>query len=453
MTKASHMLTFRPTMVLLWILVALPMSSGRAVAAPRFAIVNAGPADEAASARLLALYEQLASSPAETQEARPSAAARPAAREAAPSRPREASRQAARVELPVPVQGKALRRALAGFAHDESLSLARAAIARGRRLFTALEREAAADAFTQAIALFDTHVPMAHGRAHLLVAHTYLLICLHELGRAEAARATAARLRELNADKRPDGVPQATWDAYPLEAAPLVPRRTLEVRAPAGAEVFLDEHPAGKGPLTLHVGPGAHRVRVELKGHRVFVQAVPPAGQSVVVPVSLVPEQEDPFEDLRKTLTSVRASGKPFELAPLRALAKTLSVDFLLVAVSEGGQVRLRWFSRNLGRFSGDSFVATLPVESSPTSQALVSPVRALVHAAFIKAREELLKDEDLSRRAHKKGEEARKGRGAQIWKKWYFWVAAAVVAGVVAAFAIKDSLDEEKVILQITRE
>ena len=38
------------------------------------------------------------------------------------------------------------------------------------------------------------------------------------------------------------------------------------------------------------------------------------------------------------------------------------------------------------------------------------------------------------------------------IWKKWYFWVAAAVLAGVVAAFAVRDSMTEETVILRVTR-
>lgn len=444
-------------------LLALFSMWGSSAAAPRYAIVNAGTAEEVGPSLLLRLYEHLAPASASAADSRPAPAtkpsdptaqaARPRAREASGARPREATRNGPRGDLPTPVQGKALRRALAGYAHDESLGLAREALARGRRLFTALQREAAAEAFVQAIAVFDRHVSLALGRPSLVSAHTYLLLCQHELGRTEAARVTAGRLRELTGNQRPAGVPQATWDAYPLEATPLLPRRALEVKAPPGAQVFLDDALAGAGPTVLHVGPGAHRVRVELKGHRVFVQEVPPATQGIAVPVTLVPEPEDPFEDVRRSLGAVRTSGKPFEAGPYKGLAKTLSVDFLLVAVPEGAQVRLRWFSRNLGRFSGDSFAVTLRAQVPPEGRAELEALRSTVMASFTKAREEVRKDEDLARRAEKKGEDTKKNAGPQIWKKWYFWVAAAVVAGVVAAFAIKDSLDEEKVILKITRE
>jgi hypothetical protein len=152
-------------------------------------------------------------------------------------------------------------------------------------------------------------------------------------------------------------------------------------------------------------------------------------------------------------------------------------VDYLLVAARDGKRVRLRWFSRRLGRFATEPIAVTLPplppdtvtgTASSATATAsgpstapgtATAPATALVKlrgallASFQVARTAERTDAALAAKTADQGRKAKKVNGkSKIWKKWYFWVAAVAVAGLVAGFAIKDSLDEEKVILKITR-
>jgi len=361
----------------------------------------------------------------------------------------------------VPVKGRALRRALLGLPHDESLPLARRAVARGKRLFTSLKRAEAVDAFTGAINLLDRQVRWKRAEPLLVQAHTYLLLCHHALGAPQAAQAVANRLRELTGGKRPAGVPAAVWKAYPLQPAALTPRHELRVQVPAKARVYLDDHRAGTGPQTLHVGPGAHRVRVELPGHRVYFQRVTPSA-SMKLAVTLVPEPEDAYADVREVLAKVRQSGAPFDPAPYRRLCRTLFVDYLLVAVPDGKRVRLRWFSRQLGRFATEPVAVALPAAPGSAGAAAAAgaaagpaaaKLRAALRATFGTVRSAERTDAALASQAADQGRKAKAVNGdSKIWKKWYFWVAAVAVAGLVAGFAIKDSLDEEKVILKITR-
>jgi hypothetical protein len=493
-----------------------------AQASPKVAVVNAGSAELETARRLLRLYEALEPPAAQAPQARPRrpatppptrkaarpaprVAARPTAREAArpstreaarpaprqPARPapREAARRAAarpretarpraaarprETARPraaggaglglAPVKGRALRRALLGLPHDESLPLARRAVARGKRLFTSLKRAAAVDAFTGAIDLLDRQVRWKRAEPLLVQAHTYLLLCHHALGAARAAQAVANRLRELSEGKRPAGVPAPVWKAYPLQPTALTPRHELRIQVPAKARVYLDDHLAGTGPQTLHVGPGAHRVRVERPGHRVYFQRVTPSA-SMKLAVTLVPEPEDAYADVREALDEVRRSGAPFDPAPYRRLGKTLFVDYLLVAVPDGKRVRLRWFSRQLGRFATEPVAVALPpapaapgagsaAGGSATGGSATARLRAALRATFGTVRSAERTDAALASKAADQGRRAKAVNGdSKIWKKWYFWVAAVAVAGLVAGFAIADSLEEEKVILKITR-
>jgi hypothetical protein len=321
--------------------------------------------------------------------------------------------------------------------------MAASAVARGKRLYSTLKRDKAADAFTRAITYYDRHVAWSVARPALIEAHTYLLLCYHSVGSKQRARAVAARLRELTGNKAPKGIPAATWASYPLEPLPLGPRRKLVVKAPAKARVWLDDRPAGRGPLELVAGPGAHRIRVELKGHRVFHSEVAAGNTPQTVLVTLVPRSTDAFADIRRDLSKVRKSAKRWSTEPLKGLAKRLVLDHLLVCVMEGGSLKARWFSRRLGKWAG-------PELSLPKPGPTLAP--AAILAAFGKLRKAERKRAQALAEADKAKDKKRKASGPKLWKKWYFWVAAAVVAGVVAAFAIKDSVTEDTVILRVTR-
>jgi hypothetical protein len=342
--------------------------------------------------------------------------------------------------LSSPIQGGALRRALVGLPHDEARAVAAAALRRGKRLYSTLKRAQAAESFARAIAMYDGHVVWSQARDPLIEACTYLLLCHHALGQKAAAQKVAARLRELTGNKAPKGVPAGIWIAYPLAPLPLTPRRTLEVKVPAKARVFLDDQPAGVGPQDLSVGPGVHRIRVQSDGHRVFFQMVAASTTGAKVLVSLVPRSTDAFAVIRKDLSGVRKAANHWSLGPIKSLAKRLRLDQLLVCVLSGGSLKARWYSARLGKFAS-------PVLSLPRPGA--GDLRRPVLAAYAKvARAE---------RNHAKTPPViagvkSKAKPTKLWKKWYFWVAAAVVAGVVAAFAIKDSVTEEKVILRVTR-
>ena len=126
-------------------------------------------------------------------------------------------------------------------------------------------------------------------------------------------------------------------------------------------------------------------------------------------------------------------------VAPIKSLSKRLFIDHVLVCVLEGGSLRARWYSARMGKFAS-------PVLSLPRPGA--GDLRKPVLAAFAKvARDEKKRGKSLTVPVGPK-----KKKTTKLWKKWYFWVAAAVVAGVVAAFAIKDSVSEEKVFLRVTR-
>ncbi len=417
--------------------------------APRYAVVNAGPADHDTAQRLLRLYDLL--SPKKKPVPKASPVSPPPRRkvgkgapvpDASRKRPRARARaqKVPRTKLSSPIQGGALRRALVGLPHDEAKSVAAAALSRGKRLFSSLKRGQAAEAFARAIAMYDGHVAWSQARGALVEACTYLLLCHHALGHKAAARKVAARLRELLAGKVPKGVPAGIWSAYPLVPLPLLPRRKLEVKVAAKARVFLDDQPAGLGPRTLQVGPSAHRLRVELEGHRVFHQVVAAGTAGSKVLVSMVPRVADAFADIRKDLSSVRRASGRWGSARIKSLAKRLRIDQLLVCVLAGGSLKARWYSARLGKFAS-------PVLSLPRPGA--GDLRKPVLVAFSKvARAERKRAEGLAQPPRKKS----KAKPAVLWKKWYFWVAAALVAGVVGAFAIKDSLTEEKVLLRVTR-
>lgn len=342
--------------------------------------------------------------------------------------------------MSAPIRGQALRRALVGLPLDEAPSVAAAALGRGKRLFATLKRPEAAEALARAISLYDNHVAWKRARGPLVEASTYLLLCHHALGQKVAARRVAARLRELTGNQVPKGVPADVWAAYPLVPLPLTPRRILTVKAPPKARVYLDDQLAGRGPQKLPVGPGAHRIRVELAGHRVFVRQVAAAATAEAVLVSLVRRATDAFGDIRAELAKVRRAGKHWDPAPIKRLAQQLRIDHLLVCVVVGSSLKARWFSARLGKFAGAWL--WLPLGGT---QKLLQPVQAAfagVHGAERK-RARALAETDTK---------PKKKSSPKLWKKWYFWVAAALVAGVVAAFAIKDSLTEEKVILRVTR-
>ena len=138
-----------------------------------------------------------------------------------------------------------------------------------------------------------------------------------------------------------------------------------------------------------------------------------------------------------------RASADRWSAAPIKALAKRLVLDHLLVCVFEGGSLKARWFSRRLGKWA--SAELSLP---SPGPKLTATALMA----AFGKLRVAERKRAQALAEADKAKGKKHKASSPKLWKKWYFWVAAAVVAGVVTAFAIKDSVTEETVILRVTR-
>jgi tetratricopeptide (TPR) repeat protein len=393
----------------------------------RYAVVNLGPADHDAATRLLGLYAVLAP---------------PAAAPAARPMPRERPRPAVGA-----IQGVGLRKALLGFPADEAEAVAAAEVQRGKALYAGLKRPEAAEAFGRALALYDGHVAWAQASAGLREALTYLLLCHHELGKAAEAAAVAARLRELTDDQRPAGVPEPTWNAYPLVAAPLGPRRDLRVKAPAGATVYLDDHAAGTGPLTLPVGPGPHRVRVEAKGHRVFVQGVPAGTAAEAVEAVLVPVTADAFEEVRGQVARMRAAAGAPAPAELRSLARTLGLQALLVVTAgPGGTVRARWFSTRLGKPVGPEAALTLGAGAQAAEAERASVLAGLTRVA------EAERDAEEAT-ARKPDDQGSKPAGQKpLWKKWWFWVGAGVVAALVGGFAIKDAVTKDIVVLEVTR-
>ncbi len=411
--------------------------------AQRYAVVNAGPADYDTAQQLLKLYAHLTPAKKPTPPVARKVPPRTPPRRVAPSkapRVRKGSSKSKASGLSAPIVGKALRRALVGLSHDEAGDMAAAALKRGKRLYSTLKRVEAAEAFAQAVSLYDNHVAWKGARKALVEACTYLLLCHHARGQKAEALKVAARLRELTGNKAPKGVPAGIWQAYPLVALPLTPRRVLKVKAPAKAKVYLDDQLAGRGAQELSVGPGAHRIRVELGGHRVFFREVAAGATGKTMLVSLVPRATDAFADIRRSLSKLRRSANRWDVKPIHSMVKRLFIDHVLVCVLEGGSLKARWYSTRLKKWASAELSLPRPGKGD---------LRKPVLVAFTKlAKKERARGSDVAPPKDKKS-----GRKTtKLWKKWYFWVAAALVAGVVAAFAIKDSLTEEKVLLRVTR-
>ena len=455
MKSVSQWIRLAGPVALLVALSVLDQTATAQARSSRYAVINVGPADFDTANQLLSLYGVLvpfkagpaASPPVSRIAPRPGPrtppprrAAEPARREAR-ARPRGAGPAPAKA-LSAPIMGRALRRALAGLPHDEVLAMVTSALQNGKKLYATLHRKAAAEAFTSAISLLDRHVPWGDAKPLLIQGHTYLLLCHHAEGDKASAQPVAARLRELAQNKRPQGIPASVWSMYPLMPLPLDNRRQVTVKAPSGAQVYLDDQRVGPGPQVLAVGPGAHRVRVEAPGHRLFYTEVPAGTAKQTVIVSLVPLSTDAFADVRQQLAKLRSSADRWDKEGLKKLAKQLVIDHLLVCTLEGGALKARWFSRRLGKYAASE-------QSLPQPGAKGLP--GLVLASFQKMK----RAEDGRAKALAEANRA-KGRkeapAPKIWKKWYFWVAAAVVAGIVAAFAIKDQVKEDNVILRITR-
>lgn len=152
-------------------------------------------------------------------------------------------------------------------AHADDVEAARARFKEGVAFYDKGQYEKARAAFLQALVL----------KKHPAVVLNLAQSCLKSHHEAEAAR----YFKEYLADKA------ATASGTAIAQAGLTEARTrdgrLEIRAPVGVEVFVDDQSVGTAPIELFdVDPGSHVVRLK-GGAAVTVTAV--AGEIVVAPL------------------------------------------------------------------------------------------------------------------------------------------------------------------------
>ncbi len=150
----------------------------------------------------------------------------------------------------------------------------------GRRLYAAGDLPGAAAEFRSALTLFPDSPKLAFNLARTL----------ERLGEMQEAAAFYRRYLVL----APSADDRATVEALAtaLERRVEAERPRLVISAlPEGAEVFLDETPVGRAPLTVATTPGDHVVRLKASGYRPALRTIrAERGRTTPLAIELVRE-------------------------------------------------------------------------------------------------------------------------------------------------------------------
>lgn len=305
-----------------------------------------------------------------------------------------------------------------------------AAIARAGDALLGQRCDAAIADADQAFALVTGEVAVAGEAARLTRIANIRLACADQLGDEAAARAATSLLAAIQTAP-PSEQTQALFARHPPDR----PSRQPEVRLesdPAGATVFLDLKPIGQTPLALPAErrPGA-LVDLEQAGYR---KAHRQADQAGAVAVALAREDR-----VAALVDSVRGAAGDAPEALVAELGRRVGAARVVVARrAPNGRVEARLLDVASGKWAraAQTFAeAEAPGALCSYAQLLPAPAQVAAQAdkraaaATVKAQPQPV----------------------PAWKRWYVWVAGAVLVGAVVALVVADHVGSDQLTIHAT--
>jgi hypothetical protein len=267
-------------------------------------------------------------------------------------------------------------------------------------------------------------VPLDVLRTTLADVERNLLACYDQLGRpAEAARA-AERLAwtpGTNEDMK------RLMDKYLVTRAwePARPPVTVESEPP-GALVYRNLRELGKAPQTMPGGdPSIDVIDVEAPGYR---RAHRELRANEQVKVALVKEDR-----LGVLVDAIRAQAPDANPKDVAAIGRRVGASRVLVLLPDGHKKLLgRWLDVDHAAWAPES--ARVDATGAPAMERL---------AMYVAPKEPAGGAPALTATAGVEKAPAKKSR-LGVWGKWYTWVAAGAVAGLIVVLVVKDKVGDD---------
>ena len=197
-----------------------------------------------------------------------------------------------------PVAGDGVEAALAGVASEPDAVLLAAALAEAQRAYGALDCKAATDAGKRAAGIGASRQAAGLAVPELPRAWSYVLLCADRTGDLDGAMIAASRLAALGATEPADLIAR-----YPAVDS-IIDREIVEVdiKAEAGAAVWIDHVAAGTAPLHVALTAGDHLIAAA-RGHaRGWVSGTAVKKQPIVE-IPLV-AQRGAYDDVAQEIAS-----------------------------------------------------------------------------------------------------------------------------------------------------
>ncbi|MDB4969991.1 MAG: hypothetical protein JWN44_5680 [Myxococcales bacterium] len=333
----------------------------------------------------------------------------------------EVNAQLSRSRTARPIDGVEDRRALVDGGPATRVQLL---LRRAEQSFVKLRYADAARDYEAAEGLLLNEVPLEVLRSSLADVERSLLACYDQLGRpADAARAA----------ERLSWTPGTNEDMKRLMDKYLVTRAWEPARSPVsvdseppGALVYRDLRELGKAPQTMPGGdPAIDVIDVEAPGYR---RAHRELRGSEQIKVALVKEDR-----LGVLVDAIRAQAPDADPKSVAAVGRRVGATRVLVLLPDGHKKLLgRWLDVDHAAWAPES--ARVDATGAPAMEKL---------AMYVAPKEPAGGAPELTATAAAQKEAPKKSRlGA--WGKWYTWVAAGAVAGLIIVLVVKDKVGDD---------
>jgi hypothetical protein len=302
-----------------------------------------------------------------------------------------------------------------------------AAIARAGEALLAQRCDAAGTEADQAYALVTGELAVADEAARLTRIANIRVACADQHGDEAGARAAVSLLAALAAGP-PSAEAKALFERHPPDR----PSRQPEVRLesdPAGATVYLDLKAVGQTPLTLPAErrPGA-LIDLELAGYRKVHRQAEQAG---AVAVALAREDR-----LAALIDQVRGAAGDAPEQLVAELGRRVGATRVVVARrAPNGRVEARLLDVASGRWAR-------PAQTFAESEA----AGALVGYAQL-----IPTPAQAAKKTLAATVKAAPKPPVPAWKRWYTWVAGAVLVGAVIALVVADHVGSDQLTIHAT--
>jgi hypothetical protein len=333
----------------------------------------------------------------------------------------EVNGQLTRTRTARPIDGVEDRRALVDGGPATKVQLL---LRRAEQSFVKLKYTDAARDYEAAESLLLNEVPLDVLRTTLADVERNLLACYDQLGRSADAARAAERLAwtpGTNEDMK------RLMDKYLVTRAwePARPPVTVDTEPP-GALVYRNLRDLGKAPQTMAGGdPSLDVVDVEAPGYR---RAHRELRANEQIKVALVKEDR-----LGVLVDAIRAQAPDANPKDVAAVGRRVGAARVLVLLPDGHKKLLgRWLDVDKAAWAPES--ARVDATGAPAMERL---------AMYVAPKEPAGGAPALTAAAATQKEAPKKSR-LGVWGKWYTWVAAGAVAGLIVVLVVKDKVGDD---------